>query len=90
MYELLRRPISGRHVERRAPIISLKVNVTASSNELLRHDRMPTSCPNLPLEAAPILRPKINVIASFKELFVTAACPFLASKNRVVAPCLSW
>jgi hypothetical protein len=33
-------PLLGRDVERREPMIVLKVDVTASSNELLRYGRM--------------------------------------------------
>jgi hypothetical protein len=34
-------PIVGREVERRAPILVLKIDVTASSDEQFRDGRMP-------------------------------------------------
>jgi hypothetical protein len=61
-------PTLGRDVERRAPIIQLKINVAARFNQLFRDGRM-TICDCAVECCVTNLLRKINAAASFNELF---------------------
>ena len=61
-------PFLDREVERCAPNLRLKIDVTASSNELLRDGSKPFFCRGVEWRPT-ILRLKIDVTASSKELF---------------------
>jgi hypothetical protein len=69
-------PSTGCAVERRVPILVLKINVAASFNQLLRDGGM--SFFGSDAESRdPIVLLKINVTASLNQLFRDDLMPFL-------------
>jgi hypothetical protein len=60
-------PFCGRFVERRETIHVLKIDVTASSNELFRDGFLPISCRTVE-RRLPMFRLKVDVTARSKEL----------------------
>jgi len=73
-------PFEGRGQERRVPVLCLKINVTASFNQLLRDGRMPMK--GLDVERrGPTVVLKIDVSTFFEEQYRDGGIP---SCNRLV------
>jgi hypothetical protein len=77
--------MTGSEVERRAPILCLKIDVTARSNELLRHSHIPSSG-RLVERRARIVALKIDVTARSKELLRDGLMPFFGREVERRAP----
>jgi hypothetical protein len=80
-------PAQNRPVERRAPILCLKIDVTLRNNELFR-DGLKPSVGRGVQRGGPILLLEINITASFNQLFRDGRTPMTGRRVKWSAPCI--
>jgi hypothetical protein len=78
-------PLMGSDEERRAPILFLKIHVTASFNQLLRDSSMPILGRNVD-RRAPFLHLKTKVRSSLNQLLRDCSIPILGSDVELRGP----